>query len=49
MYNIYLVSAMSSQFFMECATEGEAIEICEDYGWQYEDENGFVWGMEIRD
>ena len=49
MYNIYITAGEIREFFMECATEREAYEICEEYGWKYEDENGFVWGMEISE
>ncbi len=29
-------------------TEAEAESFCREYGWSYEDENGFVWDMDYR-
>ena len=47
MFNIYLVANSMRTHFMECATEQEAIEMCESYGWEFRDENGFMWRMEV--
>lgn len=27
----------------------EAVEICEDYGWEYAPDGGFVWDLEIEE
>lgn len=48
MFNIFMCSQEHEILFMECSTEAEAIEVCEDYGWKFEDENGFCWRLEIR-
>ncbi len=29
-------------------TRDEAYEFCDMYKWTYEDENGFVWNMEVE-
>jgi hypothetical protein len=32
---------------MECATEEEAREMCEDMNWEHYDNNGYRWRLEI--
>ena len=29
-------------------TEEEAVDFCEKNNWEYTDENGFQWGLEIK-
>lgn len=49
MYNIYLISARGTKkHYMECATEAEAYEVCEEMNWEYKDENNFVWRLEVQ-
>ncbi len=37
------------QDFMTLPTKAEAEEICESYGWEFKDENEFVWGLDIEE
>ena len=49
MYNIYLVSTRGTKkHYIECTTETEAYEICEEMNWEYTDENGFTWKMSVE-
>lgn len=48
MFNIYLISNRGyRKHYMECATESEAFEVCEEMNWKYIDENKFCWRLEI--
>ena len=50
MTKVYMVSGQGSEFvFQSCETEQEAVEICEEYGWEFTDDNGFTWNLEIRE
>lgn len=33
--------------FMTLPTRKEADQVCESYGWEFKDENDFVWGLDI--
>lgn len=35
--------------FCEVDNINEATEICNAYNWEFQDENGFVWELEIDD
>ena len=46
-YPVYLVSeGGTKKEFTVCDTEQEAKDFCDNYDWEYKDENDFVWGME---
>lgn len=30
-------------------SEGQARKFCEDHGWEWEDENGFLWSLDYRE
>lgn len=45
MYKIQLSSGWSTRDYVTGLTEAEAIEICEDNGWRFLDENCFEWSM----
>ena len=48
MFNIYRISSRGyKKIYMECSTEEEAREICEEMNWKYKDENNYVWNLEI--
>lgn len=52
MYKIVLVSwgGTRRDFMCGFATEEEAIELCEQYGWQYQQEKGgYIWDLEIEE
>lgn len=50
MYEVYIYSASGiKKHFVDCETEQAAIEFCEDYGYEWADEFGFVWGMNYRE
>lgn len=50
MYEVYIYSAGGvRKHFVDCETEQAAIEFCEDYGYEWADEFGFVWGMNYRE
>lgn len=45
-YKVVMVSAGGVKHDFDCdLTEDEAFDICEMNGWEFQDENGFVWGL----
>ena len=50
MAKVYMTSGQGCEFvFQACENEQEAIDVCEAFGWKYTDDNGFCWGLEIRE
>ena len=44
MFTVYLKSAGGTKkYFTEFETEAEAESFCREYGWEWVDENEFVW------
>lgn len=48
-FKIVMVSRSVKHDFMGGLSFAEAQELCEFYNWEYMDENGFVWDLEIED
>lgn len=44
---VYLVAGSVKRIFHE-GTEKECREVCELYHWEFQDENEFIWNMEIE-
>lgn len=50
MATVYMTSGQGCEFvFQHCKNEHEAVEICEGFGWEITDDNGFSWSLEIRE
>lgn len=52
MYKIVMVSWGGTRHDFMCgfATEQEATEMCEQYGWHYQqEEGGYIWDLEIEE
>lgn len=50
MFTVYLKSAGGTKkYFTEFETEAEAESFCREYGWEYVDENEFVWDMDYEE
>ena len=50
MATVYMTSGQGCEFvFQHCKNEHEAVEICDGFGWEITDENGFCWSLEIRE
>lgn len=50
MPKVYMTSGNGCEFlFQSCSTEQEAIDLCDGFGWEYIDDNGFRWSLEIRE
>jgi len=47
LYKIVMTSGWTDKDMYTGLTEREAWEICEGYGWEYCDENSFVWDLTI--
>lgn len=47
MATIYMKAQTHRTEFCSTETIEEATKICELYNWEFEDENGFVWSLEI--
>lgn len=45
-YKIQMSSCSVRKDYVGGLTEREAIDICEEYNWEYMDENGFVWSLD---
>ena len=45
MFTVYIKSAGTKKYFTEFETEAEAESFCREYGWEWVDENEFVWIM----
>lgn len=45
-FKIQLCSGAVRHDFIGGLTETEAIELCQHYGWEWQDENEFVWDMD---
>ena len=46
-FKIQMISAGGVRHDLYCGlTEEEAIEICQEYGWEFCDENRFVWDLD---
>lgn len=46
---VVIKAQQHKEVFCRCNTMKEAFEVCESYGWEFMDENGFVWSMEIEE
>lgn len=47
---VYLKSAGGTKkYFTEFETEAEAESFCREYGWEWVDENEFVWDMDYEE
>ena len=49
MFTVYIKSAGTKKYFTECETEAEAESFCREYGWEWVDENEFVWDMDYEE
>lgn len=50
MFTVYLKSAGGTKkYFTEFETEAEAESLCREYGWEWVDENEFVWDMDYEE
>ena len=49
MFEIVIEAQVAKRVLTSFDTEAEAISFCEEYGWCWEDENGFVWDMDYRE
>lgn len=50
MFNVYLKSMGGVRKpFCSFETEAEAEDFCREFGWCWEDENGFVWDMSYEE
>lgn len=49
MFTVYLKSAGTKKYFTEFETEAEAESFCREYGWEWVDENEFVWDMDYEE
>lgn len=47
MFTVYLKSAGTKKYFTEFETEAESF--CREYGWEWVDENEFVWDMDYEE
>ena len=48
MFTVYIKSAGTKKYFTEFETEAEAESFCREYGWEWVDENEFVWDMDYE-
>lgn len=48
MYIVYIKSAGLKRYFTHFEIEAEAEDFCRAYGWEWVDENGFVWDMDYE-
>ena len=49
MYKIIMRAGRVKKDMYTNLTEDEAVEICEDYGWEVAPDGGFVWDLEIEE
>lgn len=50
MFRVYIKSAGGTKkYFTEFETEAEAESFCREYGWEWVDENEFVWDMDYEE
>lgn len=50
MFTVYIKSAGGTKkHFTEFETEAEAESFCREYGWEWVDENEFVWDMDYEE
>lgn len=50
MFRVYIKSGGGTKrYFTEFKTEKEAENFCREYGWEWIDENEFVWGMDYEE
>lgn len=49
MFTVYIKSAGTKKYFTEFETEAEAESFCREYGWEWVDENEFVWDMDYEE
>ena len=50
LFTVYLKSAGGTKkYFTEFETEAEAESFCREYGWEWVDENEFVWDMDYEE
>lgn len=50
MFTVYIKSAGGTKkYFTEFETEAEAESFCREYGWEWVDENEFVWDMDYEE
>ena len=49
MYKIVMKASRVRKDFLGSLSWGEAQNLCESYNWEWMDENGFVWELEIEE
>ena len=50
MFTVFIGSAGGTKLYLASFyTELEAASFCNDYNWEYKDENGFVWDMDYEE
>lgn len=49
MFTVYIKSASTKKYFTEFETKAEAESFCREYGWEWVDENEFVWDMDYEE
>lgn len=47
MYNIYMQAGTTVYIFASFDNYDDAFEFCELYNWEYIDENGFQWSLDL--
>lgn len=47
MYNIYMQAGLTVYVFASFDNYDDALEVCELYNWEYVDENGFQWSLDL--
>lgn len=47
MYNIYMQAGLTVYIFASFDNYDDALEFCELYNWEYIDENGFQWSLDL--
>lgn len=47
MYNIYMQAGLTVYVFASFDNYDDALEFCELYNWEYIDENGFQWSLDL--
>jgi len=46
---VYLVAGGGCKHLFHEGSKKECEDLCELYGWEFKDENEFVWSMEIEE
>lgn len=49
MFTVYIKSAGLKRYFTQFETEAEAEDFCRFYGWEWTDENEFIWDMDYEE